>query len=400
MFSHSLLSSCPAEIAHQEAVTGCVLGTALGDAWGLPFEGLSRRRTQRWMGLGPLRHRLWFGMGLCSDDTEHTCLLAQALLAARLRSRPNTTPEGMVKLFRTDLTARLRWWLLGLPAGIGWATLRALWRHWALCLFPHVEGVASAGNGPAMRSALLGVCAGHDLSLLRDLVRASTRITHTDLRAEHGALAVALAAHLGAQALRQGRSLETSTVGQNLLTLFDNAIASDDGKTKQLPSYFAMRDALGLAAASAQRGESTELFAASLGCERGVSGFVMHTVPVALHAWMCHPQALHLALHAVIRCGGDTDTSAAITGAVVGAAVGDAGIPAEGLQGLREWPRDVAWLRELGRRVALSWPGADRESVAETTAPLPLSLTGLMMRNCLFFWLVLLLGLRRLLPPY
>lgn len=400
MSSHPFLSSGSTQPAHQAAVTGCLLGTALGDAWGLPFEGLSRRRTQKWMGLGPLRHRLCWGMGLCSDDTEHTCLLAQALLVARLRSRPSTRPEGMVKLFRADLVSRLRWWLLGLPAGIGWATLRALLRHWSLWLFSDVEGVASAGNGPAMRSALLGVCAGHDLPLLRGLVRASTRITHTDVRAEHGALAVALAAHLGAQALREGTSLDASKVGESLVALFEKAIASDDDQAKRGSGYGAMREALRSAAVSAQRGESTETFAASLGCERGVSGFVMHTVPVALHAWMCHPQALHLALHAVIRCGGDTDTSAAITGAVVGAGVGEAGIPAEGLQGLREWPRDVAWLRELGRRVALSWPSVDAGQDPQKVAPLPLSLLGLMVRNGLFFWLVLLLGFRRLLPPY
>src|SRR5205823_1644411 len=58
----------------------------------------------------------------------------------------------------------------------------------------------SAGNGPAMRSALLGVCLGHDPPRLRAFVRASTRLTHTDPRAERGALLVALAAHHGASA--------------------------------------------------------------------------------------------------------------------------------------------------------------------------------------------------------
>lgn len=393
------LSPSDAALAHQAAVTGCLLGTALGDAWGLPFEGLSRRRTQKWLGHGSLRHRLLPRMGLCSDDTEHTCLLAQALLAARARSLPDTTADGVVKLFRTDLTARLRWWLLGLPAGIGWATLRALVRHWVLWLWPHVEGVASAGNGPAMRSALLGVCAGHDMALLRALVRASTRITHTDLRAEHGALAVALAAHLGAEALRQAAPLDIQA-GEQLIVLLEAALALDDASAKKQPFHGSMLAALRLAVASAARGETSELFAASLGCERGVSGFVMHTVPIALHAWMCHPRNVHMALHAIIRCGGDTDTCAAITGAVVGAAVGEAGIPTKGLAGLREWPRSVTWQRELAHRVAQSWPAPASGLSPARSGPLPLNVLGLMMRNGLFFWLVLLLGLRRLLPPY
>ena len=46
-----------------------------------------------------------------------------------------------------------------------------------------------------MRSPLLGVCFGHDRAKLREMVRASTLMTHRDPRAEQGALAVALAAH-------------------------------------------------------------------------------------------------------------------------------------------------------------------------------------------------------------
>lgn len=69
------------------ALIGCLLGTAIGDAIGLPFEGLSRGRVQR-MVTGPLFHRFLFGRGFCSDDTEHTCMVAQALLTTRAGSRP------------------------------------------------------------------------------------------------------------------------------------------------------------------------------------------------------------------------------------------------------------------------------------------------------------------------
>jgi hypothetical protein len=49
---------------------GTLLGTAVGDAIGLPFEGLSRRRVQRLL-REPLGHQLFFGRGMVSDDTEH-----------------------------------------------------------------------------------------------------------------------------------------------------------------------------------------------------------------------------------------------------------------------------------------------------------------------------------------
>src|SRR5689334_13508411 len=173
---------------HQiEQITGAILGTAVADALGLPREGLSRRRAQRLFGNAPLGHRFLFGRGMVSDDTEHTCLVGQALL------RAPDDPDA----FARSLAWRLRLWLLGLPAGTGWATLRAVGKLW-LGFPPSRRGVGSAGNGPAMRAALLGTCLGHDRDRLRAYVRASTRLTHTDPRAERGAFLVALAAHEGA----------------------------------------------------------------------------------------------------------------------------------------------------------------------------------------------------------
>ena len=68
------------ELDLEQRLTGMLLGTAVGDCLGLPAEGLSRSRSaRRWQ--GEWRHRFLFGRGMCSDDTEHTLLVAQALLA-------------------------------------------------------------------------------------------------------------------------------------------------------------------------------------------------------------------------------------------------------------------------------------------------------------------------------
>lgn len=66
---------------NEDRIVGCILGTAVGDAIGLPYEGLSRRRGARILG-APDRHRFLFGRGMVSDDTEHTCIVAQSLIAA------------------------------------------------------------------------------------------------------------------------------------------------------------------------------------------------------------------------------------------------------------------------------------------------------------------------------
>jgi ADP-ribosylglycohydrolase len=60
---------------NREAITGCLLGTALGDSVALPFEGLAPNRC-RFSG----KQSLIFGQGMVSDDTEHTVMLAYSII--------------------------------------------------------------------------------------------------------------------------------------------------------------------------------------------------------------------------------------------------------------------------------------------------------------------------------
>ncbi len=102
--------------------------------------------------------------------------------------------------------------------------------------------------------------------------------------------------------------------------------------------------------------------------------------------WIRHPQ--------IIRCGGDTDTTAAILGGIIGACVGKGGIPTEWLKGLWEWPRTKEWIELLGKRLAdVSHQGVPSQS-------LPLPVYGLFWRNLLFMIVVIVHGFRRLFPPY
>ena len=347
------------------SITGSILGTAIGDAIGLPYEGLSPRRAVRLLG-APERHRLIFGRGMVSDDTEHTCMVAQALIASR----------GDVESFRRQLAWRLRFWLLSLPAGTGLATLRACFK---LCIgvSPDNSGVFSAGNGPAMRSPILGA-AIEDHELLKKFVRASTRLTHTDPKAEYGALAVAFAANLacldatvdGHDFVYKLRRLFAEQPADELLELLDQAVES------------------------VSRDETLQTFAASLGLDNGVSGYVYHTVPVAIHAWLSHQQDYRRAIMDVVRCGGDTDSTAAIVGGILGCSVGKEGVPAEWLGGLCEWPRTVIWMERLAEQLH------SVEASGRPIRPLRLSPLGIVARNSFFLGVVLMHGFRRLLPPY
>ena len=89
------------------AMEGAAVGTALGDALGLPREGLSPGVARALYGL-PVEHAFWGSRGVGSDDTEHTVLTLRALARC----------EGDPELFGRLLAAELRWWLgiyLSLP---------------------------------------------------------------------------------------------------------------------------------------------------------------------------------------------------------------------------------------------------------------------------------------------
>jgi len=304
-------------------------------------------------------YRLLFRNGMCSDDTDHACMVAQALASS----------AGNPRRFAASLAWRLRFWLAGLPAGVGFATLPSIVKLW-LFIPPQFSGVRSAGNGPAMRSALLGVCFADDDAALIQHVAASTAITHRDPRADAGAMAVALAARSSMRGESPHEYLAHlrrflapfAAAGAELLSLAERAAASST--------------------------RSTSEFAESIGCTHGVTGYMYHSVPVALHAWFSAPRDLPAAVRAAVRCGGDTDTIAAITGAIVGAGVGKEGIPGDWLTRLWDWPRGVHWIEDVARR-AITREGA------RFIAP-----WSLLARNFFFLLVVLAHGFRRLAPPY
>ncbi len=306
------------------------------------------------------------GRGLLSDDTEHAAMTAQALLAA---------PEDPAR-FARSLAWRLRGWLALLPAGVGWGTLRAIVKLW-LGFSPQRSGVVSAGNGPAMRAAVLGACLSEQPELLRSVTLASTRLTHREARAEEGALAIALAAR---------HAVRGPVDAPALLVELRSVLSGSE-----------LRASLGQVEAHLRRETTPEELAAALGLSRGVSGYINHTVPMALFCWLRYPGDFRRAVEEVILLGGDTDTTAAIVGGLAGAALGASAIPASWLAGLRDWPRSVAWLGALAARLAKQFPSAGK---ALRTRPLPLFWPLLLVRNAAFMAVVLAHGLRRLLPPY
>ena len=284
-----------------------------------------------------MRQSLWRGRGMISDDTEHTALVASALIET------GHDPERFAKV----LARGLRRWLLALPPGVGLATLRALLRSW-VGFGPARSGVFSAGNGPAMRAALLGLWA-EDEAELWALVRASSRLTHTDPRAAAGATLVA----------RWAR--EAGAPSDRIAAIARELEGVDDLRERVLEAI-----------AAAERGDSLEVYAQTHDARLGVTGFIVETMPAVVYCWLRHRGDPRATLEAVVRLGGDTDSVGAIVGALLGAEHGASGLPADWIEGIRDWPIGVPhlhalagalvedqprpripWIGQLGRNLAL-----------------------------------------------
>ncbi|MCL2120377.1 MAG: ADP-ribosylglycohydrolase family protein [Planctomycetaceae bacterium] len=350
----------------EDRIAGTLLGTAVGDAIGLPLEGLSRRRVKR-LFPGTLRHRFFCGRGMVSDDTEHTFLVAQTLL----------DESNDVERFSRKLAWRLRWWFARLPAGVGMATAKACLKLW--CGFsPKRSGVFSAGNGPAMRAAIFGAVMANT-EKRHAFLKAATRMTHTDPKALTGAMA---AADIAAWIIR--RDFQTSPLCGEIIDLLLGMKPQDE----------TWRDLVGQMKHGWENDMPVLEFADRLGLQKGVSGYVYHTVPVAIYAWRQYFGDYRKTLESAIECGGDTDTVGAIAGALAGTTVGESGIPQDWIDGICDVPINIPVLRNTATRLAeLANHGTSREHVRYCW---PLAIP----RNLFFLTVVLAHGLRRLLPPY
>jgi len=342
-------------------ILSVLLGTAVGDSLGLPAENLPPWRIEkRWS--GAWSQRFVFGRGMVSDDTEHTVFVAQCLARGSVDA----------KSFQKMLAAKLRWWLLCIPAGIGFATLRAILKLW-IGFPPSRSGVFSAGNGPAMRSAVIGAHFAGDLARIREYVTASTRLTHTDPKAETAALAVALTTGWAI-----GGHPPHGEHFEELREQWASAGADDADWLELIRKIEDAKD----------RRLTVSHFALELGLKKGVTGYAYHTVPVALYAWLTHYGDYRAGLEAVLNCGGDTDTVGAITGALLAL---NSEIPEEWSSGLCDYPISRDYLESLAVALEL---GPD-----EITQQIPtFAWIALPFRNIVFLAIIVAHVCRRLIP--
>ncbi|HEY7399957.1 MAG TPA: ADP-ribosylglycohydrolase family protein [Actinomycetota bacterium] len=298
----------------RDRAIGSVLGLAVGDALGAPFEAMRRDKIPTplpafelpWMGLPP---------GTTTDDTAMGLNLVRSLVETQ-------------SLEVDDVLRRHLEWLATSPPDVGNLTRVVL--SWAR------DGVAdparryveergpevSAGNGSVMYCAPLGAAYTNAPDRLHELAPAMSAITHADERCGTACLAVTLAV----AALVRGEDAERAVI---------DAVHACEGR---------------------EGDEELKELVDGAGIVRPIDGpdrgFVFFTAGVALRTAARAP-TFQDGLREVVALGGDTDTNAAVAGSLLGARDGIGALPA-------------AWLAKLVDR-------EDIEREAEALADLAVS---------------------------
>lgn len=298
----------------EDRYAGCLVGLGIGDALGMPFEGMDSQAilagrsqvTEFLAGHG-------LAAGQYTDDTKMMLCLAESMV-----ENGRVDPEDIARRFVAWFdTADLR--------GIGNTCLEAILN--LKSGLPWEEsghrGEWAAGNGTAMRIAPVGLLDWQDLERLREDCWSTSIITHHNPEAVAGATAVAyVIARLVTGDLNETRLLAdaaefvaTSEVARNLL------------QAQRLLSS----------------NTSTDVALETL----GTSGYVVETVASALYCFLRTPSDFATTVSSAVLGGGDTDTTAAVAGAVSGASNGLHRLPAQLVAQMEDSKR----LQDLGRAI-------------------------------------------------
>jgi ADP-ribosylglycohydrolase len=283
-----------------DQIRGAIFGSAIGDAMGSAFENLDGYAVAMIEAGGPTVYYpgqpgslMWFHKpGDVSDDTYMSIGVLQGLFVS---SSPLNV-EAVEKAFQR--------WFVGprfSKSAPGIATTKGLSRR---------SPVPSEGNGTVMKAHVSGIMFD-DPKMASNHAQAVGRITHKSEIEDHNEAAAALVVYAQRYALTE----------KDL---------SYDGLQAFIEKHQTMKDWALQELFDKSKAITDEQIAKKV----HISGWSWDTAAWSVRILMKEPNDLIAALRLAIVCGGDTDTTAAVVGGIVGARVGYDSIPAPFIKGL------------------------------------------------------------------
>ena len=303
---------------------GAVLGCFLGDAFGANFEGMGPDRATFHLDILSKKFSRNY-----TDDTDMTLALAESIVQAG-----GVDPEDIAKQFslRCDLT---RGYAIGTIKAV--LALRAglKWHQVGRMVFEN----GSFGNGAAMRVSPVGLFYHCDLDKIQEEAITQASITHVHPLGQWGAVMQACCVGL-AVSQDPKRPFKKEQMVTNLREVLWR------GQIEYMKALNKIEEMV----VEEKKLESRQVVR-SLG--NGVEA--LFSVPSACYIAITYSPDFCDAIRAAISLGGDTDTIAGMVGAIVGAHVGEKGLPVEWVEQLEDGPRGRSFARSLADRLFQTW---------------------------------------------
>ncbi|MEK7583980.1 MAG: ADP-ribosylglycohydrolase family protein [Patescibacteria group bacterium] len=321
-------------------VQGCLAGVAIGDAMGMPWETMTFEQImERTDGIGvtgfvdpiqqTIRGTMPLKAGDTTDDWQLTAAVARSLIRKRQFDIEDIAREQVLEFdrctfgwgptTRRSLKEIKRWFESGGKEGRNPATR-------AQSQGPNL----GAGNGVAMKVAPLGLYASSRMPQ-REFMAAVAELgflTHSDPRASHAAFVVAQAI---AMVMMRSVSYSVSQVRMAefwpLIHVLNEATLVMEAKYSNIDGIAdSMQNRLSLI-----ENQSSELFRDPSWARTtlGTECFCLQSVSFAIATFLRHPADFRTGILEAVSAGGDTDSTASMVGAMIGANVGLEGIPPE-----------------------------------------------------------------------
>jgi ADP-ribosylglycohydrolase len=320
---------------------GALVGLAIGDALGMPTQMMSRRRIRELVGTlagfvpAPAENEISSGTaaGRVTDDTD------QALIVGRL------LVDGGGRVDHQKLARELLAWQETMKQ-IGSADLLGPSTRRALEAFRRGVPADQAGrwgdtNGAAMRVAPIGVAVPPDpLDRLADVVADVGRVTHDTTVANAGAAAVAATVSAGIDGAGPEQAAQTGVAAARLGARRGHYVAGADVAERIVWARDLVR-----------AGSADPLDRVYRLVGTGVA--TQEAVPAAFALARLYPGDPWQACLAAAGLGGDTDTVAAMTGAMLGACHGLSAFPGAAVETVLTANPDAALLELAGELLSL-----------------------------------------------
>lgn len=293
---------------------GCLLGLAVGDAVGAPYEGLTG--ADIFFHFGPPDRIVKNPDGdplFYTDDTEMMIGVAETLVECGAIEE-----QRLCRAFAENYHPE-RGYGQGARKIIERMARGKDWRKLAETVFPG----GSFGNGAAMRVAPVGLLFHDDLDAVWEQARLSALPTHTHPVGIEGAQVLAVAV---------ATALRTETFDRRA---FYRQVL-DRVRTEEFRWHLAI-------AAKLRPGDPVSGLGSTLHAHR--------SVVTAIACFANTPGDFESAVGLAIGLGDDTDTVAAMTGALVGAFAGRQAVPAAHLEKLEDGPKGKSHIAGLAGRL-------------------------------------------------